>query len=155
MTGNSEKIIDLYRRHAHAWTEKRASQSGPLMEAPWLDRFLGLLPPRPTVLDIGCGSGEPMDRYLTEQGCDLTGVDAAPEMIALCADRFPQQTWCAADMRSLSLGRTFDGILAWDSFFHLCHDDQRHMFPVFRTHAAPRAALMFTSGPGHAEATGL
>ena len=57
-------------------------------------------------------------------------------------------------MRSLSLGRSFDGILAWDSFFHLCQDDQRRMFPIFRSHAAPRAVLMFTSGPSHGEAIG-
>jgi hypothetical protein len=28
------------------------------------------------------------------------------------------------------------------------------MFPIFRTHARPKAALMFTSGPGHGEAIG-
>jgi hypothetical protein len=57
-------------------------------------------------------------------------------------------------MRTLALGRRFAGILAWDSFFHLCPDDQRRMFPIFRAHAAPRAALMFTSGPAHGEAIG-
>ena len=41
-------------------------------------------------------------------------------------------------MRELALGRKFSGILAWDSFFHLRHDDQRRMFPVFRQHAAPK-----------------
>ena len=50
-------------------------------------------------------------------------------------------------MRGLSLWRRFDGILAWDSFFHLSADDQRKMFAVFRDHAAPGAALLFTSGP--------
>src|SRR5271154_6000664 len=57
-------------------------------------------------------------------------------------------------MRTLSLKRVFPGILAWDSFFHLNHDDQRRMFPIFHAHAAPRAALMFTSGPAHGEAIG-
>jgi hypothetical protein len=28
------------------------------------------------------------------------------------------------------------------------------MFPVFRRHASPNAALMFTSGPAHGEAIG-
>jgi SAM-dependent methyltransferase len=124
------------------------------MEAAWLDRFLGLLPPCPSVLDIGCGSGEPIARYLAERGCKVTGMDAAPEMIAICQDNLPQQSWGVADMRSLSLGRSFHGILAWDSFFHLCADDQRRMFSIFRSHAAPRAALMFTSGPGHGRAIG-
>jgi hypothetical protein len=44
--------------------------------------------------------------------------------------------------------------LAWDSFFHLTPDDQRRMFPIFAAHAAPGAALMFTSGPSQGEAIG-
>ena len=154
MNSTAEQIIGLYRRHARTWALKRANQRGGLMEAAWIDRFLGLLPPCPSVLDIGCGSGEPIARHLAERGCKVTGVDSAPEMIAICQDNLPQQSWGLADMRSLSLGRNFDGILAWDSFFHLCQDDQRRMFPIFRSHAAPRAALMFTSGPAHGEAIG-
>src|ERR1700733_3290063 len=38
--------------------------------------------------------------------------------------------------------------------FHLTHDDQRRMFPIFRRHASPGAALMFTSGGSHGEAIG-
>jgi hypothetical protein len=54
----------------------------------------------------------------------------------------------------MALDRTFNGLLAWDSFFHLHQEDQRRMFRVFRRHAAPRAALMFTSGPSRGEAFG-
>jgi len=155
MAREAERIIGLYRRHARAWATARGNRPGQdLMEAGWLDCFRGLVPPSAAVLDLGCGTGEPMARWLAERGCEVTGVDAAPEMIAFCRDRMPGQAWCVADMQSLSLGRVFDGILAWDSFFHLCHDDQRRMFPVFRQHAAPRAALMFTSGPSHGEAIG-
>ena len=57
-------------------------------------------------------------------------------------------------MRALALKDTFDGLLAWDSFFHLAHDDQRRMFPIFERHASPGAALMFTSGVSHGEAMG-
>jgi hypothetical protein len=81
-------------------------------------------------------------------------VDASPTLISFCRERFPHRCWQVADMRTLSLGSTFDGLLAWDSFFHLSPDDQRAMFPVFRRHAAPGAALMFTSGPSHGEAIG-
>jgi trans-aconitate methyltransferase len=155
MSGDAERIVGLYRRHADAWAAARARQRGNrLMEADWLQRFIGLLPSHPALLDIGCGSGEPLGCYLAELGCDLTGVDSAPEMIALCEARLPGQSWRVADMRSLSLGQVFDGILAWNSFFHLCPDDQRRMFPVFRAHAAPRAALMFTSGPEYGVAMG-
>jgi trans-aconitate methyltransferase len=112
------------------------------------------LPEHARILDLGCGSGEPIARYLIERGHSVTGIDSSPSLIGLCRARFPAETWIVADMRTLSLGRRFDGILAWDSFFHLCRGDQRRMFPVFRSHAASGAALMFTSGPDDGEAIG-
>jgi SAM-dependent methyltransferase len=145
-------IIDLYQRKASDWIESRARSR--LIEKPWLDRFRALLPPAAPILDIGCGSAAPMAAYLIELGHSVVGVDSSPAMIEVCQGRFPDQEWIVADMRGLSLQRTFSGILAWDSFFHLCYDDQRRMFPVFRAHAAPNAALMFTSGPAHGEAIG-
>ncbi|MDO9712223.1 class I SAM-dependent methyltransferase [Paracraurococcus lichenis] len=156
METDAERIIGLYRRHARTWVAAREDWPGKApMEVGWLDRFRALLSSlRPAVLDLGCGCGEPIAHYLVERGCDLTGVDSAPEMITMCEARLPGQSWRVGDMRTLSLDRRFDGILAWDSFFHLSHEDQRRMFPVFRVHAAPRAALMFTSGPEHGVAMG-
>jgi len=58
------------------------------------------------------------------------------------------------DMRNLALDRRFGGILAWDSFFHLDHEQQRRMFAVFAAHASPGAMLMFNTGPQHGEAIG-
>jgi SAM-dependent methyltransferase len=140
MLTDAERIIGLYQRHARAWAAAREDLfGGPLIEVGWLDRFLRMLPPCPAVLDLGCGSGEPIGRYLAEKGCHLTGVDAALEMITMWKGRLPQHAWHVADMRSLSLGRLFDGVLAWDSFFHFSHDDQRRMFPVFRAHAGSGA----------------
>jgi SAM-dependent methyltransferase len=148
----ASRIIDLYQRKARDWAESRAR--GNLFERPWLDRFRALLSPAAPILDLGCGSGEPMARYLIELGHPVVGVDSSEAMIEFCRSRFPEQEWIVADMRELALRRQFSGILAWDSFFHLCPDDQRRMFPVFRAHAAPGAALMFTSGPAHGEAIG-
>jgi SAM-dependent methyltransferase len=146
------RIIDLYQRKALDWIESRARAK--LLKKAWLDHFRTLLPPAGPILDLGCGSAEPMARYLIELGHPVVGVDSSPTMIDVCRKHFPKQEWIVADMRQLALQRAFSGILAWDSFFHLCHDDQRRMFPVFRQHAAPNAALMFTSGPGHGEAIG-
>jgi SAM-dependent methyltransferase len=151
MASEADRIIGLYQRHASDWDKDRGRE---LFERPWLNGFLGLMPPGASVLDVGCGSGEPIGRFLIDQGCEVTGVDSSPGLIDLCKRRFPEQEWIVSDMRTLSLGRRFDGILAWNSFFHLCPDDQRRMFPIFGRHAAPNAALMFTSGPAHGEAIG-
>ncbi|HEV2508855.1 class I SAM-dependent methyltransferase [Bosea sp. (in: a-proteobacteria)] len=151
MPASADAIVSLYTRHAAAYDSQRGRK---LMEARWLGRFLSPLPARPSVFDIGCGMGEPIARHLIERGCAVTGIDSSAPLIALARERFPQQDWQVGDMRELALGRRFDGLIAWDSFFHLTPDDQRRMFPLFRAHAADGAALLFTSGPAHGEAIG-
>lgn len=151
MTSAADDIVPLYERHAGDFARERGRS---LFEKPWLDRFLSFVPPGGTVLDIGCGCGEPISRYIADEKRSVTGVDSSPAMISLCRKGLPDQRWMVCDMRKLSLGSRFDGLLAWDSFFHLTRDDQRLMFPIFAAHAAPGAPLMFTSGPEDGEAMG-
>jgi hypothetical protein len=75
-------------------------------------------------------------------------------MIELCRERFPDSEWLVADMRKLELPRRFDGVLAWDSLFHLGMDDQRAMFARIACHARRGAPLMFTTGPTEGESVG-
>jgi SAM-dependent methyltransferase len=152
MKADAENIIDLYDRHARDYVADRRREGG--NERAWLDQFTALLRQGSSILDIGCGSGEPVAKYLIDQGFAVEGVDSSPTLVGFCRDRFPQQSWHVADMRILALKNTYNGLLAWDSFFHLTHDAQRRMFPIFRRHSSPNAALMFTSGTSHGEAIG-
>ena len=147
----SENIIELYRKYAREWVALRGEW---LFEKVWLDRMLALLPDQANVLDLGCGSGKPLATYLIEQGCAITGVDSSELMLQMARANFPEQMWLQADMRQFNLAQKFDAILAWDSFFHLTQDDQRHMFAQFARHAKLGTVLMFTSGPEHGEAIG-
>lgn len=148
---SSEDIIGLYERHAQAFDGDRGKA---LFERGWLDRFRAVAGEGRAILDIGCGSGEPIARYLIAAGHPLTGVDSSARMIGMCRVRFPDHAWIVADMRTLALPSRFGGLVAWDSFFHLTHDAQRAMFAVFRALAEPGAALLFTSGAEHGEAIG-
>jgi predicted TPR repeat methyltransferase len=147
----SETIPGLYERHAAAFDAQRGRE---LVERAWLGRFTQGLPPGAALLDLGCGMAEPIAAHLIGQGFRLTGVDTSPGLLALAQARFPGEEWRHADMRGLDLGRRFAGILAWDSFFHLNHADQRAMFAVLAHHAAPGAALLFNTGPAEGTAMG-
>jgi len=156
MSSEADQIIGIYRRHAVSWARRRGSQrrGTRLPEKKWLDKFLALLPPGPSVLDIGCGSGEPIGRYLLETGCQLTGIDTSPELLEFAKKHSPDGVWIVSDMRDIRLDQKFHGILAWDSTFHLTHADQRQMFQVFEQITENGAALMFTSGPSHGVSIG-
>jgi predicted TPR repeat methyltransferase len=45
------------------------------MEQHYLDRLLALCPPNPKILDLGCGTGLPIDKYLADHEADLTGIE--------------------------------------------------------------------------------
>lgn len=147
----AKNILNIYHNHAEAFARLRSRE---LMEKSWLDKFIGLIGCSGTVLDIGCGNGRPMAEYLIQQGYQLTGVDGAAAMLERARMHFPQQRWLQADMRRLALKETFDGLIAWDSFFHLTPDDQRRMLPIFARHTHPGSVLMFTSGTHNGVAMG-
>jgi SAM-dependent methyltransferase len=153
MTDLADRIIDHYERHAAAWDADR-NRDGAWQEKPWHDRFIASVPKAASVLDIGCGPGAPVARHLVDNGLMVTGIDASPRFIDLCRQRLPDHEFLVRDMRSLHLDRRFDGVLAWDSFFHLTPDNQRRMFDVFARHAAPSGVLMFNTGADHGEAIG-
>ena len=152
MNDLADKIVAHYERHASVWDADRRSSGW--NDKRWHDRFIALLHEGSTVLDLGCGGGSPVATNLVTSGMQVTGVDSSPTLIALCRERLPEQEWIVADMRGLSLAGAFEGILAWDSLFHLNHNDQRAMFAVFAAHARQGTILMFNAGPRLGEAIG-
>lgn len=144
---SSLEIPRIYTQHADEWDAIRQRY---FADQIWLDR----LPSQGQVLDIGCGSGKPIADYVIKKGFSVTGVDISAPLIALCRQRLPDAEWIESDMRTLSLNKTFDGVIAWDSFFHLTQEDQRHMFDVFQSHIRPDGYLMFNSGTFSGEAIG-
>lgn len=150
-TIEKDDVWKLYQAKAQDFARERQRFGG---EAKYFAEIAARIPAGAAVLDLGCGSGVPIARFFIDYGFALTGVDAAPAMIDICRTQFAEAEWVLADMRQLRLGRRFDAIFAWDSFFHLPPDDQRRMFSVFHAHAAPHAFLLFTSGPAAGEPIG-
>ncbi|HEY2404663.1 MAG TPA: class I SAM-dependent methyltransferase [Polyangiaceae bacterium] len=144
-------LAELYARHARRFDGARTRS---LMERPYLEMATTLAPATGKVLDVGCGSGEPLSRYFIEKGYQVTGIDAVDEMLEMCRERFPEMTWIQADMRRMNVSDRFDIVIAWDSFFHLSPNDQRAVLRKFRHQTAPGGVLVFTSGVTEGEEIG-
>lgn len=142
---------DVYERNAARFDAERLKI---LIERAWLDRFLHGLPEAARILDLGCGTGDPIAHYMEARGFRITGVDASPAMIALAREKRPGGDWRIADMRRLDLGERFDGIIGWDSFFHLTRDEQRAVLPLLAHHLSTGGRLMLTVGPDDGEVDG-
>lgn len=143
--------LDIYTRKAAGWDAHRVRV---FFEKPWLDRWLGDAPAGLSVLDLGCGSGDPIGAYLIERGVQLTGVDGAEPMVALARERFPQARWVHADMRDYEPAQRFDRILSWDGSFHLSQEEQRTLLGKLVGWLNPGGALLLTIGHEAGEVTG-
>lgn len=138
-----KKVYEVYDKIFNWFDEHRNKE---LMEFYYLNLILTLVGPAGTVLDLGCGTGEPLAQFFIEKGFKITGVDGSQKMIELCKKRFPNERWIVSDMLDVNLNEQFNVVLAWHSFFHLEHDSQRSMFKIIASHTKPGGILAFTSG---------
>lgn len=131
-----------------------AARSRSLFERGWLERFAEAVTPGASVLDLGCGTGEPIAAWLMQRGHPVTGLDVSPAMLAVARGRWPEGDWREGDMRALGLPERFGGIVAWNSFFHLTRDEQRATLPRVTAHLSPGGAFLTTVGPRDGEVMG-
>ncbi|MES1973448.1 MAG: class I SAM-dependent methyltransferase [Pseudomonadota bacterium] len=146
-----DRIAEHYERHARAFDRDRG---GSFVERGWIERFVMPLPRGGAILDLGCGGGEPIDRYLIDHGFAVTGIDSSTTMIGLARTRFPRHRWLQTDIRTLAIDERFEGVIAWSSLFHLAHDDQAAMIPRIAGWLKPGGRFLFNSGPSRGVAIG-
>ena len=151
MSADPKETHAVYERQATEYDKRRSKA---LFEARWLARFTASLKQGSHVLDLGCGTGDPIVRWFMAEGFDVTGIDFSEAMLAIARKRWPDGDWRYADMRDLELDQRFDGIIAWNSFFHLTADEQKDCFTRMAHHLQPGGMLMLTVGPRVGEESG-
>lgn len=139
-----DNIQGVYDRQAATYDAQRSTA---LFEARWLARFTAGLPPGGDVLDLGCGTGRPIAGWFIAEQFRVIGMDFSEPMLQIARTRWPDGDWRQGDMRVLDLPERFDGIIAWNSFFHLTPDDQRACIARIAAHLRPGGSFLTTVGP--------
>jgi len=82
-----------------------------------------------SLLDLGCGAGEPWAKYFLECGWRVTGVDFSRRMVELAARYTPEMRPLTGDMRKVEFEpESFDVVTAIYSLFHVPTKDHRQLF---------------------------
>jgi len=122
-------------------------------ERPYVDRFIALASPGGHILDVGCGSGSPIARHLLDRGYRITGVDASREMLRLARTNCPEAQLIHKEMTELDPPDRYEGIVAWDSLFHVPREHHGRLFQSFHRWLAPGAPLLVSVGGSESEFT--
>ncbi len=100
------------------------------------------------LLDLGCGTGRVALRF-AQQGYQVTGVDATPEMIELARQKAAKQgvsvDWVVSDARTFHLQKHFQFVYMLENVFQffLTREDQDAMLGRVREHLSPKGCFLF------------
>jgi len=72
---DKKKVYEAYNEIICWFDEHRSKDL--TKEQFYLNYIENHLPPEGTILDIGCGTGEPIAKYFIEKGYKVTGIDAS------------------------------------------------------------------------------
>ncbi|MDZ7268489.1 MAG: class I SAM-dependent methyltransferase [candidate division KSB1 bacterium] len=147
-----EETAARYDRIARFWQQQLWHSSYGLAA---LERAIPFTRSKTAALDVGCGSSGRFIEVLIRHGFTPTGVDIAPEMIALARQRHPQVHFVIADICQWQLPQQYDLIIAWDSIFHLPLAGHKPVLQKLCKGLNAGGVLLFTcGGSGPEEITG-
>jgi ubiquinone/menaquinone biosynthesis C-methylase UbiE len=109
--------------------------------------FSSRLPPGGDVLDVGCGAGVPVARFLVNAGFEVTGVDVSTAMLDLARVHVPEAVLVKMDMGRPAFGAgRFDGICAFYSLFHVPRQQHLQVLIGFSRLLRREGVLLFSTG---------
>ncbi len=142
---------DSYNKIADEWDEYRSKS--PMNQV--IKDFVLLLKTKGKVLDIGCGTGYPISSYLSHQGFVVTGFDISENMIAKAiALQLPKAEFIVSDFFDFKTKEKFDGVIAFDSLFHLPKERQTEVYGIISSWMNIGGYLLFTHGKNEGEVYG-
>jgi SAM-dependent methyltransferase len=108
-----------------------------------LQKFLGRVAPRSTLLSAGCGAGR-YDGTLLEAGHTVVGIDQSEGMLARARERFPAARYEKMGLQEMDFREVFDGAICIDAMEHVCPEDWPGILRGFREALRPGGVLYFT-----------
>jgi 2-polyprenyl-3-methyl-5-hydroxy-6-metoxy-1,4-benzoquinol methylase len=117
----------------------------------WLTELRAAVPPPAGILDLGCGAGVPVARWLVDAGYAVTGIDGSRVQIERARRNVPEATFRDADMTAVELEpASFDGVVAMYSITHVPRAEHAALFRRIHGWLRPGGILIASLGAGDA-----
>ena len=151
MSGNTDGLGYRFYRDLAEWWPLASPPEEYAEEAAELADLLEVAgQPGRQVLELGSGGGH--NAVHLRRHAALTLVDASPEMLAMSRRLNPECEHVVGDMRSVRLGRRFDGVLVHDAIDYMTtRDDLRQAAATAFEHCRPGGVAVLA--PDHTAET--
>lgn len=110
---------NAYDQIAEQWHNNSRGQKYVDRTLSYVDKILENLPAQSKVLDLGCGTGNPIAKHIIGRGFPVVGVDQSNELLKIAKTVAPEAELIHADMTEIQFAEKFAASVAWDSIFHV------------------------------------
>lgn len=115
-------------------------------EKKYLDLLLETASAGGSVLDLGCGTGKPIAKYIESLGYKIVGVDASVKLLEMARLEMPTQQWIHSSIEDFNSDKQFAAVVCWDSMFHLPREMHKGIFKNIHSLLNASGRLMVSSG---------
>lgn len=146
------KANDLVKFGYNKVAETYLSNRDQFSNNKYLEKLTELLKPGATVLDIGCGSGVPVDKYLVDKGFKVIGIDFSEKQIELAKKNVPQAAFEVEDMMELKMDEyQVDAVVAFYAISHTPRETHQDLFNKINSFLPKGGLVLVTMGIGDYE----
>lgn len=97
------------------------------------------------ILDLGCGTGLPFDRYLIENGYDLIGIDIAEKHVEKARENIPEAEIIQGDFFEADVANSsLDAVVSFYAIFHIPREEHRKLFEKINEWLKPEGYILVT-----------
>src|SRR5580692_4181220 len=121
-----EIVAKGYDKIAVEYNANRLTRNKVVSE--FFDSLSHFFPRTGTLLDLGCGGGEPVTGYFARKGFQVTGVDISEQMIEIARRQVPQGIFIQGDMTECQFNEaSFDLIVSTFAIIHIPQPEQEQL----------------------------
>ncbi|QQG43588.1 MAG: class I SAM-dependent methyltransferase [Candidatus Daviesbacteria bacterium] len=143
---------DLVRQGYNKAAENYSSKRDQFKNNKYLEQLVKLLKPSAIVLDIGCGSGVPVDKYLVNKGFNVIGFDISEKQVELAKANVPKATFEVRDMSKLKEDEyKVDAVISFYAIFHTPREKHQDLFKKINSFLPQGGYILVTMGAGEYE----
>jgi cyclopropane fatty-acyl-phospholipid synthase-like methyltransferase len=138
---NTRSLAKAYDRLADEYLANRDEYKNDEI----LDKLVTKLPSGAKVLDVGCGSGIPVCKYLDNKGFTVTGLDFSKKQIELAKGNVPNSSFFQRDMQDLKEKEfRVDAIICLYALNHIPREKHLETLRKFRSYLPLSGQLYIT-----------
>jgi ubiquinone/menaquinone biosynthesis C-methylase UbiE len=121
-SNDPKRVVERgYDKVAYDYARLEGETEWPRMR--WLKNMLGKLDPGSSVLDLGCGSGDPADIEIAKEH-KVTGVDISQTQINLARQHVPAGHFIHEDVGSVEFpAAAFDAVISFYTLEHIPREE--------------------------------